>query len=82
MSGGPVLCAFDATEPSLLAAYAAADLAEHLQSELELVYVVDHDDLPALPPHPILLHGQIQTHDSNRQRYSDHVRTAKEHCAL
>lgn len=50
MSGGPVLCAFDATEPSLLAAYAAADLAEHLQSELELVYVVDHDDLPALPP--------------------------------
>ena len=51
MSGGPVLCAFDATEPSLLAAYAAADLAEQLQSELELVYVVDHDDLPALPPH-------------------------------
>jgi nucleotide-binding universal stress UspA family protein len=51
MSGGPVLCAFDATEPSLLAAYAAADLAAKLATELELVFVVDHDDLPALPPH-------------------------------
>ncbi len=48
---GPVLCAFDASEPSLLAAHAAAWLAETLRAPLELVCVVDHDDLPALPPH-------------------------------
>jgi len=46
---GPVLCAFDATEPSLLAAHAAAWLAGAVNAPLELVYVVDHDDLPALP---------------------------------
>lgn len=48
---GPILCAFDASEPSILAADAAAWLAGSLRAELELVYVVDHDDLPALPPH-------------------------------
>ena len=46
-----VLCAFDASEPSLLAAHGAAWLAGALCAPLELVYVVDHDDLPALPPH-------------------------------
>lgn len=46
-----VLCAFDASEPSLLAAHAAAWLTQALGAQLELVYVVDHDDLPALPPH-------------------------------
>jgi len=51
LSTGPVLCAFDATEPSILAADVAAWLAAPLRAPLELVYVVDHDDLPALPPH-------------------------------
>ena len=46
-----ILCAFDASEPSLLAAHAAAWLAATLSAPLELVCVVDHDDLPALPPH-------------------------------
>jgi len=46
---GPVLCAFDASEPSLLAARVACWLAGALGAPLELVYVVDHDDLPALP---------------------------------
>ena len=46
---GPVLCAFDASEPSLLAAHAAGWLADALRAPLELVYVVDHDELPALP---------------------------------
>jgi nucleotide-binding universal stress UspA family protein len=45
----PVLCAFDASEPSLLAAHVAAWLAGALRAPLELVYVVDHDQLPALP---------------------------------
>jgi nucleotide-binding universal stress UspA family protein len=49
MGDGPVLCAFDATEPSLLAADLAAWLASAMGAPLELVYVVDHDDLPALP---------------------------------
>jgi nucleotide-binding universal stress UspA family protein len=44
----PVLCAFDASEPSLHAAQAAAWLAAALPAPLELVYVVDHDELPAL----------------------------------
>jgi nucleotide-binding universal stress UspA family protein len=47
----PVVCAFDASEPSTLAADVAAWLAGALSAPLELVYVVDHDDLPALPPH-------------------------------
>lgn len=51
MSTGPILCAFDASEPSILAADVAAWLAGSLHTSLELVYVVDHDDLPALPPH-------------------------------
>jgi nucleotide-binding universal stress UspA family protein len=51
VSTGPVLCAFDASEPSILAARVAAWLAGALHAPLELVYVVDHDDLPALPPH-------------------------------
>jgi nucleotide-binding universal stress UspA family protein len=50
VSPRPVLCAFDASEPSVLAADAAAWLAGRLRAPLELVYVVDHDDLPALPP--------------------------------
>ncbi len=50
MSRDPVLCAFDASEPSLLAARVAAWLAGALRAPLELVYVVDYDDLPALPP--------------------------------
>src|SRR4051812_35368927 len=51
LSTRPVLCAFDASEPSILAADVAAWLAGALRVPLELVYVVDHDDLPALPPH-------------------------------
>jgi len=51
LSTGPILCAFDASEPSILAADAAAWLAGALRAPLELVYVVDHDDLPALPPY-------------------------------
>jgi len=51
VSPEPVLCAFDASEPSILAADVAAWLAGALRAPLELVYVVDHDDLPALPPH-------------------------------
>jgi nucleotide-binding universal stress UspA family protein len=51
VSEGPVLCAFDASEPSVLAAHAAAWLAGALRAPLELVYAVDYDDLPALPPH-------------------------------
>jgi nucleotide-binding universal stress UspA family protein len=51
VSTGPVLCAFDASEPSVLAADVAAWLAGALRAPLELVYVLDHDDLPALPPH-------------------------------
>jgi nucleotide-binding universal stress UspA family protein len=47
----PVLCAFDASEPSILAAHTAAWLAEALGAPLELVFAVDPDDLPALPPH-------------------------------
>jgi nucleotide-binding universal stress UspA family protein len=47
----PILCAFDASEPSILAADVAAWLASSLHAPLELLYVVDHDDLPALPPH-------------------------------
>src|SRR6478752_3618403 len=50
MSTGPVLCAFDASEPSILAAHTAAWLAEALDAPLELVTVIDTDDLPALPP--------------------------------
>ena len=50
MSRDPVLCAFDASEPSLLAARVAAWLAGAMHAPLELVYVVDYDDLPALPP--------------------------------
>ena len=46
---GPVICAFDASEPSLLATQAAAWLAGALGVLMELVYVVDHDQLPALP---------------------------------
>jgi nucleotide-binding universal stress UspA family protein len=46
---GSVICAFDASEPSLLAAQAAAWLAGALRAPLELVYAVDHDQLPALP---------------------------------
>jgi nucleotide-binding universal stress UspA family protein len=49
MSGGPILCAFDASEPSLLAARVAAWMAGALRAPLELVYVVDHDELPAVP---------------------------------
>jgi nucleotide-binding universal stress UspA family protein len=49
VSDGPVLCAFDASEPSLLAAHVAAWMAGALRAPLELVYVVDHDELPALP---------------------------------
>jgi nucleotide-binding universal stress UspA family protein len=49
VSDGPVLCAFDASEPSLLAARVACWLAGALDAPLELVYVVDHDELPALP---------------------------------
>jgi nucleotide-binding universal stress UspA family protein len=49
MGEGPVLCAFDATEPSLLAADLAAWLAAAMSAPLELVYVVDHGELPALP---------------------------------
>jgi nucleotide-binding universal stress UspA family protein len=49
VSERPVLCAFDASEPSLLAAHVAAWLAGALSAALELVYVVDHDELPALP---------------------------------
>jgi nucleotide-binding universal stress UspA family protein len=45
----PVLCAFDASEPSLVAAQAAAWMAGVLRAPLELVYVVDHDQLPSLP---------------------------------
>jgi nucleotide-binding universal stress UspA family protein len=48
VSAGPVLCAFDASEPSLLAARVAAWMAGALHAPLELVYVVDHDELPAL----------------------------------
>jgi nucleotide-binding universal stress UspA family protein len=51
VSEGPVLCVFDASEPSLLATHAAAWLAGALHAPLELVYVVDHDELPALPRH-------------------------------
>jgi nucleotide-binding universal stress UspA family protein len=47
----PVICAFDASEPSVLAAHVAGWMAAALNAPLELVYVVDHDDLPALPPH-------------------------------
>jgi nucleotide-binding universal stress UspA family protein len=49
VSTRPVLCAFDASEPSILAAHAASWLAGEVRAPLELVYVVDHDDLPALP---------------------------------
>jgi nucleotide-binding universal stress UspA family protein len=45
---GPVLCAFDASEPSLLAARVAAWMAGAMHAPLELVYVVNHDELPAL----------------------------------
>jgi len=45
----PVLCAFDASEPSLLAARVAAWMAGALRAPVELVYVVNHDELPALP---------------------------------
>jgi nucleotide-binding universal stress UspA family protein len=48
VSGGPVLCAFDASEPSLLAARVAAWMAGGLHAPLELIYVVNHDELPAL----------------------------------
>lgn len=51
MSEAPVLCAFDASEPSLLAARVAVWIAGALRAPLELVYVVDHDALPALPRH-------------------------------
>jgi nucleotide-binding universal stress UspA family protein len=51
MSSAPVLCAFDASEPSILATRVAAWLAGALRAPLELVYVIDHDDLPALPAH-------------------------------
>jgi nucleotide-binding universal stress UspA family protein len=46
---GPVLCAFDTSEPSLLAADLAAWLACALHAPLELLHVVDHGELPALP---------------------------------
>ena len=49
MRTGSVLCAFDSSEPSSLAALAAGWLAGALGAPLELVYVVDHDELPALP---------------------------------
>jgi len=49
MTLAPVLCAFDASEPSLVAAHAAAWLAAELGAPLELVYALDHDELPALP---------------------------------
>jgi nucleotide-binding universal stress UspA family protein len=49
VSEGPILCAFDASEPSLLAARVAAWMADAVRAPLELVYVVDHDELPALP---------------------------------
>lgn len=49
MSTRPVLCAFDASEPSILAARAAAWLAELLRAPLELVYAVNPDELPAWP---------------------------------
>jgi nucleotide-binding universal stress UspA family protein len=49
VSASPVLCAFDASEPSVLAAQAAVWLAAELGAPLEFVYVVDHDELPALP---------------------------------
>src|SRR3712207_9033418 len=38
------LCAFDASEPSLLAAGVAAWLADALGAPLELVYVVDRSE--------------------------------------
>jgi nucleotide-binding universal stress UspA family protein len=49
MSARPVVCAFDASEPSILAADAAAWLADLLRAPLELVYAVSPDDLPAWP---------------------------------
>ncbi|HEY7076717.1 MAG TPA: universal stress protein [Solirubrobacteraceae bacterium] len=45
-----MLCAFDVSEPSMLAAHAAAWLAGELGAPLELVYVLDPGALPALPP--------------------------------
>src|SRR4051812_30873026 len=47
---GLVLCAFDASEPSLLASSrVAAWVAGALGAPLELVYVVNDDAPPALP---------------------------------
>ena len=49
MSAPPILCAFDASKPARLGARAAAWLAGELDVPLELVYVLDHGELPALP---------------------------------
>jgi nucleotide-binding universal stress UspA family protein len=60
VSRAPVLCAFDASEPSLLAAGVAAWLAGAMGAPLELVYVVDYDDLPALPPRGAGIDPQVR----------------------
>jgi nucleotide-binding universal stress UspA family protein len=45
----PVICAFDASKPSMDASLAAAWLAAELRAPLELLHVLDHGALPALP---------------------------------
>jgi nucleotide-binding universal stress UspA family protein len=60
MNASPVICAFDGSEPSLLAARAAAWLAGELGAPLELVHVIDHDELPALPRHGPTLDPQVR----------------------
>jgi nucleotide-binding universal stress UspA family protein len=78
VSHGPVLCAFDASEPSLLAARVACWLAGALNAPLELVYVVDHDELPALPrsgeridPHTRSALYEIQDRIADQQARAD-----------
>lgn len=77
MKAGPVLCAFDATEPSLLAAHAAGWLAGALRAPLELVYVVDHGDLPAVPRtgEPMNPHTRGALHAIQERIAEDDART-------
>lgn len=77
MNEGPVLCAFDASEPSLLAAHVAAWMAGALRAPLELVYVVDHDELPALRPHGAAAVPQVREalHEIQEQIAEDAART-------
>jgi nucleotide-binding universal stress UspA family protein len=75
-SEGSVICAFDASEPSRLAVDAATWLAGAMRRPLELVYVVDHGALPAVPRHGMTADPVVREsmHEIQERRAEDAAR--------